>query len=278
MTLTELQALLPKVEDLARQAGEAILEIYATDFETHQKADASPVTAADVASENFILAGLAEITPDIPVIAEESGTQPASVRANWQACWLIDPLDGTKEFVARNGEFSVNIGLAVRGRPVLGVVHAPVLNTTYSGIVDVRGGQQSRAWRTNTATGEERIITTAASVEAAPAIVISRSHVDETTNHYVQALTERFGDLEIIRHGSAVKLCMVAEGRVAYYLRPRQTMEWDSAAGDAIVTAAGGIAVQLDGETRLRYNKEHIENPGYVAAYSPEAWIPLFEE
>lgn len=278
MTLTDLQALLPDIEDLAQQAGREILEVYATDFETHEKADASPVTLADVRSQELIVQGLANLTPDIPVIAEESAIPPAQLRTSWNACWLIDPLDGTKEFVARNGEFSVNIGLAVHGRPVLGVVHAPVLNTTYSAIVDVRGGQQSRAWRRNSNTGEERIITTAANVEAAPAIVISRSHADETTNNYVQALTERFGDLEVIRHGSAVKLCMVAEGRVAYYLRPRQTMEWDSAAGDAVVTAAGGLVVQLDGESRLRYNKENIENPGYVAAYSPEAWIPLFKQ
>lgn len=275
MTLTDLQALLPDIEDLAQQAGREILEVYATDFETHEKADASPVTLADVRSQELIVQGLANLTPDIPVIAEESAIPPAQLRTSWNACWLIDPLDGTKEFVARNGEFSINIGLAVRSRPLLGVVHAPVLGLTWSGVVDMRGGQQSRAWRRNPKTGEERIIRTASSVAEAPAIATSRSHGSELTDRYIQALTEHHGDLTVIPHGSAVKLCMVADGTVAYYVRPRETMEWDSAAGDAIVTAAGGTVVHLDGRTRPAYNKEHIENPGYIAAYSPDAWIPL---
>lgn len=278
MTLTELQALLPAIEDLAHQAGQEILEVYATDFETHEKADASPVTLADVRSQDFIVAGLARITPDIPVIAEERDIPPAPERAAWNACWLVDPLDGTKEFVARNGEFSINIGLAVRGRPMLGVVHAPVLGLTWSGVVDPRGGQQSRAWRRTPRTGEERIIHTASSPAAAPAIATSRSHGSELTNRYIAALQEHYGNLEVISHGSAVKLCMVADGTAAYYVRPRETMEWDSAAGDAIVTAAGGLVVHLDGRTRPTYNKEHIENPGYVAAYSPDAWIPLLSD
>lgn len=274
MTFNDLQALLSHVEDLAVSAGRSILDVYATDFETKHKADESPVTSADVASEEHIIAGLAQIAPNIPVIAEESGTAPAHEREHWNAVWLIDPLDGTREFVSRNGEFSVNIGLAIHGRPVLGVVHAPVLGTTWSGIVDVRGGQQSRAWRTDVKTGEKRIISTVDAVANAPAITISRSHSEQLTTSYVNAFTEQFGPLELIPHGSAVKLCMVAEGRVAYYVRPRPTMEWDSAAGDAIVSAAGGMVVQLDGHSRLSYNKQNIENPGYIAAYSPDAWIP----
>jgi 3'(2'), 5'-bisphosphate nucleotidase len=234
----------------AREAGRTILEVYASDFAVRHKSDRSPVTLADEQAEAVIIAALALGAPDIPVIAEE---QIAAMRAAPQAAprfWLVDPLDGTREFVNRNGEFTVNIALIETGAAVLGVVHLPVTGMTFAGSGPGTATRQHG--------GAAPVAITARRAPAPGAVVIhSRSHADEARiAAYIATLP---GATRRIM-GSAAKFCLVAAGEADYYPRFGRTMEWDTAAGQAVLEAAGGSVTTLDG-ARLRYAK-----PGYVNA------------
>ncbi len=238
---------------LADDAGAAILEIYASDFDVEAKGDASPVTAADRAAEAVILAGLARLTPDIPVISEEqveAGQAPEVA----DRFWLVDPLDGTKEFIKRNGEFTVNIGLIEAGQPVLGVVTAPAQRRAWWGEVG-RG-----AWARDAAG-----VVSAIGARARPAVdavaAVSRSHLDEATLAFldVQGIAER------ISAGSALKFCLVAEGLADVYPRFGPTMCWDTAAGHAVLAAAGGRVSEVDGTTPLGYGAPLARHKGFIA-------------
>lgn len=250
--------LIEKLIELTREAGDAILKIYETDFAVATKADASPLTQADLAAHRIIEAGLHELTPDIPVISEESDPPDYSIRKDWQRYWLVDPLDGTKEFVNRNGEFTVNIALIENQLPTFGVVGVPVQAVVYTGDRglgafrhDERGSKQM--------TGRPM-------VAGQPIVVVaSRSHGSERLAKYMDALAERFGAVERTPVGSSLKLCILAEGRADLYPRLSPTSEWDIAAAHAVLDAAGGALWAVDGK-QLRYNaKSSFLNPEFFA-------------
>lgn len=246
---------LAAVEALARRAGARILEIYRGEFEVTRKADRSPVTEADHAAQALILAGLAQLTPEVPVLAEESAEVPYVRRAGWQWLWLVDPLDGTKEFVARNDEFTVNVALVAHGAPVLGVVHVPVQDLTYGAC---RGGG---AYRRTGAGARAPIHVARYDGTRPPRVVASRSHARRADAGFLA----RLGPHELRAMGSSLKFCLVAEGAADVYPRLGTTMEWDTAAAHCIVEAAGGKVVD-PGNRPLRYNKPSLESPWVIAS------------
>jgi len=238
---------------LAKSAGDAIMEVYATDFDVQAKDDNSPLTQADMASHRVIDAGLRELTPGIPIISEESGLPAFEERSQWPTYWLIDPLDGTKEFVNRNGEFTVNIALIEGRQPVLGVVHVPVTGKTYTGCEGVGAAVRESG-------GGSRSIAVARESAAPIRVVGSRSHRGAS----LDAFLERLGDVEMLPMGSSLKFCVVAEGAADIYPRLGPTSEWDTAAAQAVVEQAGGAVLELDGRP-LAYNaKEDILNPHFL--------------
>jgi 3'(2'), 5'-bisphosphate nucleotidase len=252
-----LSALLPQVVALSRQAGAAIMSIYQSgDTGETRKADDSPLTLADMASHRAIVAGLNALTPDIPVLSEEASNIHYDTRRHWQRYWLVDPLDGTKEFIKRNGEFTVNIALVEAGVPILGVVYAPVLDTCYyaahgAGAHMQRGAEAPRPIQVRLHAGNEPM-----------KVVASRSHSDART----AALLEKLGPHESVSMGSSLKFCLVAEGVAHFYPRLGPTMEWDTAAADAVVREAGGVVQDAAG-VALRYNKEDLHNPEFFVMH-----------
>ncbi|HZD53191.1 MAG TPA: 3'(2'),5'-bisphosphate nucleotidase CysQ [Woeseiaceae bacterium] len=239
---------------IAVRAGAAILEIYETEFGVHAKEDASPLTQADMASHHGILKGLAELTPTLPVLSEEGGLPAFEERRRWRRYWLVDPLDGTKEFVKRNGEFTVNIALIDGHRPVLGVVHAPVRRCTYVGCEGLG------AWR-ETEDGT-RVPIRAAIESASPVRVVgSRSH----RSPGLDAFLEKLADFELVSMGSSLKFCLVADGAADVYPRLGPTSEWDTAAAQAVVEQAGGAVWQLEGKPLTYNRKAEILNPHFLA-------------
>ncbi|GJM09687.1 MAG: 3'(2'),5'-bisphosphate nucleotidase CysQ [Lysobacteraceae bacterium] len=244
--------MLHDIEALAIEAGAEILKIYNTDFDVDIKADESPLTQADLASHRAIVAGLKALTPDIPVLSEESAAIPFATRQSWTRYWLVDPLDGTKEFVKRNGEFTVNIALIDNGEPVLGVVHVPVTGKTYS-------GQQGEGASVIDASGSRSAISARKPAARPLAVVGSRSHAGEKLQAYIAAL----GDHEMVPMGSSLKICLVAEGKADLYPRLGLTSEWDTAAAHAVVLAAGGSLTDT-AMAPLRYNtKDSYLNPEF---------------
>lgn len=246
--------LLPAIVDLARRAGEAVLEVYAGDFDVTLKGDASPLTIADLRSHRLIADGLVRLTPEVPVISEEAATVPLAERIGWEWSWLVDPLDGTKEFVNRNGEFTVNIALIHRHVPVLGVLHVPLSGTTW------HAAEGLGAFVTRD--GATRQIHTRRPPAEPLAVVASRSH----RGGGLDALLERLGPHDFRPLGSASKFGLVAEGTADFYPRVGPTSEWDTAAGQAIVEIAGGQVVDASGAP-LRYNaRETLLNPDFVCS------------
>lgn len=254
--------LLPDLEALAVSAGKEIMDVYATDFKVARKADHSDVTEADTRAEAVILKGLSRLSPSIPVVAEEqvaAGNIPAAA----PRFFLVDPLDGTREFISRNGEFTVNIALVENGMPVAGVVYAPAIGMLYAGAVGYG------AFRREVTGG---VLGAACSIRARPApaegisAVASRSHADPATDKWLQNMPVA----SLQTAGSSLKFGLVAEGRADVYPRLGRTMEWDTAAGDAVLRAAGGIVMRLDG-TPLTYGKDRQDadapyaNPSFVA-------------
>jgi 3'(2'), 5'-bisphosphate nucleotidase len=260
-----LAELFEPIVTLAKEAGDGILEVYATDFDVQAKDDESPLTQADMASHRIIDKGLRALTPDIPIISEESGLPPYAERGQWQTYWLIDPLDGTKEFVNRNGEFTVNIALIDGGRPVLGVVHVPVSGKTYTGCEGVGASVRNSE-------GESRSINVAPTTGTPVRVVGSRSHRGAS----LDAFLEQLGDVEMLPMGSSLKFCVVAEGGADIYPRLGPTSEWDTAAAQAVVEQAGGAVLELDGQP-LAYNaKEDILNPHFlVRGPDDRDWLEL---
>jgi len=246
-------ALLEPVVAIAREAGTRILDIYQGEIEVTAKQDDSPLTAADLASHRAIVAGLSRLTPDIPILSEESADIPFSERASWDEYWLVDPLDGTKEFIKRNGEFTVNIALIQGHRAVLGVVHVPVKDTDYYGCLG-RGAFRRLSG------GDAEQINPCALGPGPIRVVGSRSHRGASLDAYL----ERLGDHEMVPMGSSLKLCLVATGEADVYPRLGPTCEWDTAAAQAVVEAAGGKVVDTSGAD-LRYNtKAEYLNPFFI--------------
>lgn len=240
---------------LAKEAGAAIMDIYRREFAVYDKQDESPLTEADLASHHCIVEGLRTITPDIPVLSEESGVAEHEGRMEWQTYWLIDPLDGTKEFIKKNGEFTVNIALIDQGKAVFGVVYAPALDVTYWG--DANGAFKEEA-------GSLSAITVSPLPEEGQIwrVVGSRSHQSDEFKAFVEKLPET----EVVSMGSSLKLCLVAEGKADIYPRFGLTSEWDTAAAHAVVEAAGGLVLQHPGLKPLLYNTrpDTLLNPFFI--------------
>ena len=246
--------LLAHIVDISIRAGKEILEIYETDFAVEHKEDKSPLTAADMAAHHAIVDGLAALTPDVPVLSEESASIPFATRQSWSRYWLVDPLDGTREFVKRNGEFTVNIALIEGNSSVMGVVHAPVLDVTYAASAD------AGVWKQQ-GNAEREAIHVRKFPADKPTVAGSRSHRGDSLNDFLAKL----GEHELLAMGSSLKMCLVAEGSADVYPRFGPTSEWDTAAAQAIVEAAGGQLVTLDMQP-MRYNtKESLLNPEFMA-------------
>ena len=244
--------ILEQVVKVARDAGNAVLAVYATDFEVRNKADSSPLTEADDRAEGCILPALAALTPDIPAVSEEASAKGNAPNPGARF-WLVDPLDGTKEFVSRNGEFTVNIALVENGRPTLGVVLAPALRRTFSGALGVGAFIEED--------GGRRGITCRLPPVEGLTVVSSRSHGNR------EALDAFLAGRRIASHafaGSSLKFCLIAAGEADLYPRLGKTMEWDTAAGHAVLAAAGGRVTTLGG-SELKYGKPHFANPHFVA-------------
>lgn len=241
--------------EIAREAGRAILKVYESDdFGQRFKADDSPLTQADLAAHEVICRGLEALEPRLPILSEESAKIPWAERSSWSRYWLVDPLDGTKEFIKRNGEFTVNIALVDQHRPVLGIVHAPVLDRTWL------GGAKEGAWRLDEH-GWQAIRVAHHQGHEPWRVVGSRSHAGES----LKALLAELGEHELISMGSSIKLCLVAEGRAHLYPRLTPTSEWDTAAAHAVILAAGGEVVDAQTQAQLEYNtKESLLNPFFI--------------
>jgi 3'(2'), 5'-bisphosphate nucleotidase len=248
-----LAQLAEQLTEVARHAGAEILKVYAADFTATRKADQSPVTEADLAAEAVILAALCRLTPDVPIVAEEDAQVRGLPAHAAERFWLVDPLDGTKEFVARNGEFTVNIALIERGAPVLGIVHLPALRETYRGYSNIAersaDGAPFKPIHARTPPAEGAIMT------------ISRSHAAKELVK-VEEMGERIQGTIVA--GSSLKFCRLAEGAADLYPRLGPTMEWDTAAGHAILNAAGGSVATIDGAPLL-YGKPGFRNPHFIA-------------
>ncbi len=255
MTQAPFSTLLQQVAAIAREAGDAILVVYGEDFEVQRKVDESPVTAADLAAQRVITAGLAGLDSRLPVISEEARAAPWSQRREWQRYWLVDPLDGTREFIKRNGEFTVNIALIEHHRPVLGVVLAPVTGELYAA---ARG---QGAWLQAHVDAPWQRITTRNLTEPAT-VAGSRSHGGAGTALLGQLIGDGYQSMPL---GSSLKFCLVARGDADVYLRRGATSEWDTAAAQSVLEEAGGAVLDLAGEP-LHYNRgDSLINPEFIA-------------
>jgi 3'(2'), 5'-bisphosphate nucleotidase len=255
--MRDLSALAEALKPIVAQASAAIMRVYGSGFSVQHKDDNSPLTLADLESQRVIIEGLQRLTPEVPILSEESAAAPWAERQTWRELWVVDPLDGTREFVKRNGEFTVNIALVIEHEPVLGVVAAPAQSLIYWGAAGVGAFKQQPG-------ADQRPIHT--SVPAQPLRVVgSRSHTSPQTAAYLA----RLGPHAITGVGSSLKFCLVAEGNAELYPRFGATSEWDTAAGQAVLEAAGGQVTRMDGH-RLRYNcRESVINGDFVAFSHP---------
>lgn len=250
----------------AIQGGNEIMKIYNGNFVVEYKDDNSPLTQADKNANEVITLHLA--ASGIPVISEESKQISYEHRKNWQSCWIVDPLDGTKEFVKRNGEFTVNIALVEKGKPQLGVIYVPVEKLLYFGSVDE--GKSFRIFVDSANPNPESIINSAEEIRPSKTskdkirVVGSRSHMNEETLEFVEGLKKKFDTIEIVSKGSSLKFCLLAEGNADIYPRFAPTYEWDTAAGQAICEAVGLRVVSVHSSQSLTYNKENLLNPGFL--------------
>jgi len=243
--------MLKEVKDIARDAGAAIMDIYQSNyFDVQKKADDSPLTKADLAAHNIICEGLRALDIQYPVISEESSDISWAQRKHWCRYWLVDPLDGTKEFIKRNDEFTVNIALIEKGVPILGVVYAPALDAMYT-------GERDRGAFLN-----DKAISVATQEPETLRVVGSRSHPSQETTDWLDALGKPY---EMLAVGSSLKFCLVAEGKADIYPRLGPTSEWDTAAAHAVLSAAGGEIKTLNGEPLLYNQKADYLNPHFIA-------------
>ena len=241
---------LNEIENIAKEAGETIMEIYNRDFSIAYKDDKSPLTEADLASHEVIMRGLEKY--GMPILSEEGKEISYEERKKWEYYWCIDPIDGTKEFIKKNGEFTVNIALIHHDMPVLGVVYAPALGDMYA------AKQGEGAFKN----GQELPLSRNSDLSAKTRVVASKSHLSEETQAFIDALDTR--EVEQVSKGSSLKLCMVAEGEADIYPRLAPTMEWDTAAADAVVRESGKMTYIFASETPVRYNKENLLNPWFI--------------
>ena len=237
---------------IAKKAGDAIMKIYDKDFTIEYKDDKSPLTEADTKSNEIICNALINLYPDIPILSEENRAAPYEERKHWEYFWLIDPIDGTKEFIKKNGEFTVNIALIYKDTPILGVVYAPALGDMY------QAKQGEGAYKNN----QKLPLHVNNEPEKRLSVVASKSHLSEETQEFIDALVTE--TIEQVSKGSSLKLCMVAEGVADIYPRLAPTMEWDTGAADAIVRECGKMSYQFERSEPMVYNKENLLNPWFV--------------
>lgn len=247
-------------------AGKEIIAIYERDFQVEYKADQSPLTEADKNANGVIVTLLKETK--IPIISEEIKNIDFSERKNWNQCWVVDPLDGTKEFVKKNGEFTVNIALVENGIPVLGVVYAPILKKIYFAAKGL-GSYSFIVPSLNSVFDLDECLQTAQKLEGSNlpeiyTIVASRSHLSKETEDFISDCKEKYGDVVMVSKGSSLKLCMVAEGVANVYPRIAPTMEWDTAAAHAVAKYAGCYVTDFETKEELIYNKENLLNPYFI--------------
>lgn len=250
--------------EIAIQAGMRILEVYNDTYNIYQKADLSPLTLADQLSHEYIKSELCKLSAVIPVLSEEGDTIPFEERKNWSTFWMIDPLDGTKEFIKKNDEFTVNIALIKESRPVMGVIYAPALDILYfaeknKGAFKIMCGGTS---------GDRKSTLINSSSSFGKKVLISKSHLSKATLDYVDLLQGKEGEIEFASIGSSLKFCMIAEGSAQYYPRLAPTMEWDTAAGQIIVEEANGQVLEYETGKPLVYNKEILINPSFICSIS----------
>ena len=248
-----------KINNIAQKAGDEIMKIYQQDFEIDYKADNSPLTKADIKSNEIITESLKDTYPEIPILSEENKEVPYNIRRNWEYFWLIDPLDGTKEFVKKNGEFTVNIALIHKDTPVLGVIYAPALEILYY-------AQKERgAFKKEKNKKPQKLPIYKHANNNTLKVIVSKSHYNQETKDFVNNLKNQYKKtIEFIRIGSSLKLCLIAEGKADIYPRLAPTMEWDIAAGQAIAEQAGGEIVEFKTQTPLKYNKQNLLNPWFI--------------
>jgi 3'(2'), 5'-bisphosphate nucleotidase len=243
---------------ILHRAGEAILEIYQQDFKINFKSDSTPITLADQNSNRIIVNGLKRLYPEIPVISEENEPIPYDLRKNWSCFWLVDPLDGTKEFIKKNDEFAINLALIENRNPVLGMIYIPVTKTIYygrsgKGCFKIAGDCEPQKLAHNRVKSPELMT-----------VVASRSHVSPEVYSLLKKLRRQYVEVHLLRMGSAIKFAMIAEGQADLYLRTGQTMEWDTAAGQVIVEETGKRVVEYKTDRPLIYNTEKLVNPWFI--------------
>jgi len=259
------QPLLAAVIELVRQAGAATLPFWRCDTAVTAKSDDSPVTAADLAAHYLLVAGLQALDASIPVLSEEAADIPLSERAQWQRWWVVDPLDGTKEFIASSAEFTVNVALVEQGRVLFGVVGVPVTGRCYY------GGTGLGAWR-----AEADGTVTDIRVRLAPAegftVVASKRHSSPAQECLLEGLRECFGDLELASIGSSLKFCLLAEGAADCYPRLAPTCQWDTAAAQGVLEGAGGEVLDIQGQPLTYVARESFLNPSFLALPAAAAW------
>lgn len=244
---------------ISKLAGDEIMKIYVQDFQVFEKADDSPLTMADKNANDIIIKELVKLYPNIPYISEEVKTLDYSERKNWESCWIIDPLDGTKEFIKKNGEFTVNIALVKNGKPVLGVVYIPAQNVVFyaeegKGTFKQSGNEVAiKLPKRNFDESKESLT-----------IVASRSHLSADVEDYVSDLEKQGKKVEFVSAGSSLKFCLIAEGIADIYPRLAPTMEWDTAAAHAVCTEVGVSVINFETKEEVRYNKENLLNPFFI--------------
>ncbi|WP_137818938.1 3'(2'),5'-bisphosphate nucleotidase CysQ [Pseudomonas sp. 2FG] len=256
---------LAPVIELARRAGEAILPHWRSGVAVTAKADASPVTAADLAAHHVLVAGLTALEPSIPVLSEEAADIPLSERGQWTRWWLVDPLDGTKEFIGGSEEFTVNVALIEHGRVLFGVVGMPTTGRYYY------GGAGLGAWRAE-ADGEVAAVAVRTAPSEAFTLVASRRHSSPAQERLLAGLSERFGDVQLASVGSSLKFCLLAEGAADCYPRLAPTSQWDTAAAQGVLEGAGGEVLDLKGMPLTYEARESFLNPSFLALPAAAEW------
>lgn len=260
MMIPEIE--LPSIEDIlaiARSAGREIMTVFQTEITPTFKKDKTPVTKADLAAHNIIITRLSQLTPHIPVLSEESAPIPYKTRKTWQAFWLVDPLDGTKEFLKHSREFTVNIALIENNTPVLGVIHAPALNLTYY------ASRSEGAFKQNDNSGKKiRLAKKPPSDFSTLRIIGSSSHRSKGFEKYVKKMRSHYNQVQVTHTGSSLKFGLIAENKADVYPRLSPTSEWDTAAGHAVAKYAGRSVINLKTKEELLYNKKNLSNPEFL--------------
>lgn len=276
----KLFSVLPQLLRISHKAGAAILEVYTSAFTVQQKEDKSPLTLADKRSHEIIADGLANLQGwSLPLLSEEGRAIPYKERKTWDMFWLVDPLDGTKEFVKRNSEFTVNIALIQNGNPLLGVIYIPVKNVFYFAAEGL-GAYKIEACETEIPGSIEDLLRISFRLplvslssgltppESHVTVIGSRSHMSLETEQFINDLKKKYAEVDFLAAGSSLKFCLIAEGRADIYPRFGPTMEWDTAAGQAIVEQAGGKVLRAGSQEPLSYNKDNLLNPSFIVQRS----------